>query len=185
MLLALCTAGGLVYAFRMWQRIRLYFLAVFLLAFTTGCPVKPVAELYGVRVQSVSPAGIQLDMTMKVNNYNIFDVKVRNVRCAVTIAERFRLPPIVYNPDTWLGANASTIVHVPVTMPWTLVWPMINTTVGSNVLGYRTAGVVDITAVRMLGIQVNDYQFDDEGSVSRFELLTAAMRGMGPIPTMR
>jgi hypothetical protein len=185
MLLRFCIRCGLVYALGMMQRMRLFFLAVILLAVGSGCVTKPIAELYGVRVQSVGPAGIQLDMSMKVNNYNVFDVKVRNVRCNVVIDERFRLPPIVYNPDTWLGANASTIVHVPVTMPWNLVWPLINATVGSNVLPYRTDGWVDVTAVRMLGIQVNDYAFEDDGAVSRFELLTAAMRGMGPVPGMR
>jgi hypothetical protein len=158
----------------------------FLLALLTcvaGCPSKPVLELHGAQVASASPAGVGVKLMMRVNNHNAFDVKVRNVRASVVIAGRFRLPRIQYNPDQWLPAGKWVLVPVPVVIPWQLIGPLAATTVGSNEIGYRVKGLADVTAVRMLGIQVNDQELDEEGSVSRAQLLMAA--GRGAIPGLR
>ncbi len=162
--------------------VRLALLLV-LLTCAAGCPSKPVLELHGARVESASPMGIRIQLMMRVNNDNAFDVKVRNVRASVVIAERFALPRIQYNPDQWLPAGKWVLVPVPVVIPWQLVGPLLATTVGSNEISYRVKGLVDVTAVRMLGIRVNDQAIDDEGSVSRMQLLMAA--GRGAIPGMR
>lgn len=151
-----------------------------LLAILSGCVSQPIATLHSVRVQSVSPMGLGLDMVMKVRNENVFDVQVRHVRAGVVVANKFRLPPLNYNPDQWLPAGRSTLVHVPVTMPWALVGPMVAYTVGSDTIDYQVDGWVDVTAVRMLGIQKNDHKFEDEGEMSRIQIVQAAFRGMGP-----
>ena len=143
----------------------------------TGCPSKPVLELHSARLQSATPTGVGLDVYMRVNNENAFDVQIRNVRANVTIAQRYVLPPIQYNPDQWLGANQSTLVRVPMVVPWHLVAPLVSTTAGSDTIGYRVTGLADVTAVRMLGIEANDYELDEQGAVSRAELLLAAGRG--------
>jgi hypothetical protein len=150
------------------------------LACTSGCFSKPVAELHSVSVRSVSPQGLGLDMVMTVHNNNVFDVQVRHVRCSVLVAERFRMPPIDYNPEQWLPAGRSTYVHVPVLLPWPMITPLVAYTAGQDMMGYEVRGTVDVTAVRMLGITKNDYPFEDDGEVSRAQIMHAAMRGMGP-----
>jgi len=97
----------------------------------------------------------------------------------VIIAGRYRLPPLQYDPNKWLPAYRSTTVEVPLTVPWALVGPLLSTSVGSTTIKYRVVGLVDVTAVRMLGIRHNDYGLDEEGEVSRMELLMAASRGAG------
>ncbi|MBW2454085.1 MAG: hypothetical protein JRI68_06230 [Deltaproteobacteria bacterium] len=151
-----------------------------LLTCAVGCPSKPVLELHGARVESAGPAGVGIRLMMRVNNDNAFDVKIRNVRASVVIADRFKLPPIQYNPDQWLPAGKWVVLPVPVVIPWNLIQPLTMTTIGSNVVGYRVRGMADVTAVRMLGIEVNNHELDDEGSVSRGQLLLAAGRGMIP-----
>ncbi|RLB46644.1 MAG: hypothetical protein DRI90_27155 [Deltaproteobacteria bacterium] len=165
------------------MRLVWFALLLALLTCVVGCPSKPVLELHGARVESASPAGVGLKLMMRVNNDNAFDVKVRNVRASVVIAERFRLPRIQYNPDQWLPAGKWVLVPVPVVIPWQLVGPLLATSVGSNEIGYQVRGLADVTAVRMLGIRVNDQELDDEGSLSRVELLMAA--GRGTIPGLR
>ena len=161
-------------------------LLVLLLPLLLGCPSKPVLELHGARLQSATPMGIGMTLIMRVNNDNAFDVKVRHVRVSAIIGRRYQLPMIRYNPEIWLPAGRSTQVPVPVVIPWHLVGPLIATTAGSNYIDYRVRGAVDVTAVRMLGIQRNDYAVDDEGRVSRMQLLAAAGRGAGiPLPRMR
>ena len=162
------------------MRLRLVVLMAMLLWGATGCFSKPVAELHSVKVRSVTPQGIGLNMVMVVRNDNLFDVQVRHVRASVLVAEKFRMPPINYNPDQWLPAGKSTFVHVPVVVPWPMVQPMISYTIGEDVIEYQVQGFVDVTAVRMLGIRRNDHEFDDDGEVSRAQLMQAAVRGMGP-----
>ncbi len=151
-----------------------------LLTIASGCVSQPIATLHSVRVQSVSPMGLGLEMVMKVRNENVFDVQVRDVRASVVVAEKFRLPPLVYNPNQWLPAGRSTLVRVPVMMPWPLVGPMVAYTVGSDTISYEVDGWVDVTAVRMLGIQKNNHKFEDVGEMSRMQIVQAAFRGMGP-----
>ncbi|MEZ4440456.1 MAG: hypothetical protein R3B72_15270 [Polyangiaceae bacterium] len=123
-------------------------------------------------------------VVMKVNNKNFFDVQVRNVRANVVVAEKVRLPMIAYNPDVWLGAKQTTLVPVPVTLPWALVGPLLAATIESDTVDYHVEGVADVTAVRMLGIRRNDEPFDDEAEVSRAQLVAAAIQG-GLSPPMR
>ncbi|MCA9556499.1 MAG: LEA type 2 family protein [Myxococcales bacterium] len=149
-----------------------------------GCVTQPAVQLHSVRVQSVGPMGVGLAMVMKVNNKNFFDVQVRNVRANVVVAEKVRLPMIAYNPDIWLGAKQTTLVPVPVTLPWASVGPLLSATIESDTIDYRVQGVADVTAVRMLGIRRNDEPFDDEAEVSRAQLVAAANQG-GLSPPMR
>jgi hypothetical protein len=144
----------------------------------TGCVSKPVLELYGARVAGVSPQGVQLLLTMKVNNENSFDVRIRNVRANVNLQHRYDLPYLQYNPDQWLGSDASTLVAVPMVIPWQLVGPLMTTSVGSPTVQYHMHGYADVTATRLLQVQRNDYMLDEEGAFSRFDLVIAAGRGV-------
>jgi hypothetical protein len=145
----------------------------------SGCVTKPVLELHSARLSSATPQGVGLDVYLQVNNKNAFDVQVRNVRCNVVIAKRFRLPPLQFSPNQWLPAGKATLVRVPMVVPWPMVPPLLAATVGFETLTYRVTGAADVTAVRLLGIQRNDYPVDEEGEVPRLALVIAAGRG-GP-----
>lgn len=155
------------------------FLIAALALLVLGCPPpRPPLELHSVRVQSATPQGLGLIMNVRVNNNEPFDVKVRNVRANVVIARTYQLPPIFYNPERWLGANRSTFVAVPVLVPWAMIRPLVLTTAGSPVIDYQVSGFIDVTAVRMLGIRVNDHPLNGGGSMSRVELLAVAGRSI-------
>jgi hypothetical protein len=143
-----------------------------------GCVSKPVLELYGARVAGVTPQGVTLLMTMKVNNDNSFDVKVRNVRANVSIQHEYMLPYLQYDPEQWLASDASTLVPVPMTIPWPLVTPLLTTSVGSPMVQYHMHGYADVTATRLLQIERNDYMLDEDGAFSRLDLVVAAGRGL-------
>ena len=143
-----------------------------------GCVSQPLLEVYGVHVQAASPTGVGLNMQLRVNNKNAFDVKVRSVRVLVTIADKYTLPLISHSPDKWLASNGSTLIDVPVTVPWNMVTPLLATTAGSTEVDYHVTGSADVTAVRALGIEVDDYEVDEDGTVSRAALVLAAARGV-------
>jgi len=143
----------------------------------SGCVSKPVVELHSARLAMASPQGIGMDVFLRVNNENAFDVQVRNVNVNVVIAKRFALPPVQFSPNQWLPADKSTLVRVPMVVPWPMVAPLLSATIGSKVITYRARGTADVTAVRMLGIQRNDYPLNEEGELSRSALVAAASRG--------
>jgi hypothetical protein len=143
-----------------------------------GCVSKPVLEVHSAWLRSATPDGVGLDLYLKVNNENVFDVQVRDVRAQVTIAERFRLPDLRFSPNQWLAAGRSTLVRVPMTVPWPMIPQLLAVTVGSDKIDYRVRGAADVTAVRALGIERNDYPVDEEGSLSRVDLVRVAQRSL-------
>lgn len=153
-------------------------LAGVLAASAMGCVKTPVLQLHSARIGGVSATGVILSVTMRVNNENSFDVRVRNVRANVTIQSRYTLPYLQYNPDTWLGSDASTLVPAPMTIPWVMVKPLLTTSIGSNAVSYTLNGLADVTATRLLQIQANDYGINAAGTFSRGDLVLAAGRGI-------
>ncbi len=143
-----------------------------------GCVSKPVLELYGARVAGVTPQGVTLLLTLKVNNDNAFDVRVRNVRANVTVAHQYSLPYLQFDPEQWLASDASTLVPIPMSVPWQMIAPLLATSAGSPSLAYHVHGLADVTATRLLQIQRNDYMLDEDGAFSRFDLVMAAGRGV-------
>jgi len=97
-----------------------------------------------------------------------------NVRAEVTIHGRYRLAPIDIQPNQWLPAEQATIVRVPLVIPWQVVPPIVEETLGSPTITYRVQGSADVTAIRMLGIERDNYPLDEQGSVRRQDLVNAA-----------
>ncbi len=143
-----------------------------------GCVSQPSMSLHGARVSQANLAGVELAMTMSVRNDNAFDVLVRTVRADVVVARQLALPTVQTQPNVWLRAKTSTLVVVPVTVPWQSVPQLIQVTLGSSSIPYHAWGSADVTATRALEIDVDDYAFDQEGALAREELVSAASRGM-------
>ena len=139
-----------------------------------SCVSKPQMELHHAEIRSAGPAGIGLQVFLRVNNQNSFDVQVRNVRVQTTMAGRWTLPPVAYSPNQWLPADGTVIVQAPVIIPWTLVVPLMGETAMSDRIEYRVRGEADVTAIRSLGIRSDNYPVDETGSVPRVAILQAA-----------
>jgi hypothetical protein len=142
-------------------------LAVLVLALSTGCVSKPVVTLQSATLTAASPFGIGMNVVLRITNPNSYDVQVRNVHAAVTVAGRYPLPPIDIQPNIWLPANQATFVNVPVVIPWVIVPGVIADAVGVPVVTYHVSGVADVTATRTFGIEKNDYPVEQDGTLPR------------------
>jgi LEA14-like dessication related protein len=142
-----------------------------------GCVSKPVVTLHHAEVRAASLTGIGLEVFLKVENNNAYDVKVRSVHAQVTIAGKYALDPIDIAPDQWLGSNSSTLVSVPLQIPWTLIPALISETLGSPEVKYHVTGVADVTAVRALMIEKNNYPVDEDGVLPRQVFVDASPVG--------
>jgi LEA14-like dessication related protein len=152
-------------------------LAACALAPISGCVSKPVVTLHHAEVKAASLTGIGLVVFLKVENSNAYDVKVRTVHAQVTIAGKYALDPIDIAPDQWLGSNSSTLVSVPLQIPWTLIPALIGETLGSPEVKYHVTGTADVTAVRALMIEKNDYPIDEDGVLPRQVFVDASPGG--------
>jgi hypothetical protein len=139
-----------------------------------ACVSKPKMQLHHAEVRSAGPMGVGIEVFLKVNNENSFDVQVRNVRVQTTLQGRYPLPPVAYSPNQWLPADSSTIVVAPVMIPWAMVGPLLAETATSPSISYRVRGEADVTAIRSLGIRSDNYPVDETGSIPRIAVLQAA-----------
>jgi LEA14-like dessication related protein len=147
------------------------------LAPLAGCVSKPVVSLHHAEVRAASLSGIGLEVILKVENPNAYDVQVRSVHAVVTIAGKYTLDPIDIAPNTWLGSNASTLVSVPLSIPWTLIPALIGETLGTPEVKYHVSGTADVTAVRALKIDKNNYPIDEDGVLPRQVFIDASPAG--------
>ncbi|MDI1442903.1 LEA type 2 family protein [Polyangium sp. 6x1] len=140
-----------------------------------GCAAeKPTLRLHHAELRSASLRGVGLDVYLTVDNPNSFDIEIRNVRVTVTFAEKYALPTIDYSPNQWLAAGQSTVVRVPVAIPFTLVPGVIDEARRTPTLRYTVKGSADVTAVRALGVEKDNYPIDEAGALGREDLLAAA-----------
>ena len=145
----------------------------------TGCATKPRVRLHHAEINSASLVGVGMLVVLKVKNPNSYDVQIRNVRANVVVAGRYALAPIYYSPNQWLASDATTLVPVPVTIPWNVVPGLLNDTLSSPVVPYRVTGSADVTAIRLLGVERDDYPLDEGGTFPRAGLADIARRTRG------
>ncbi len=153
---------------------RLLLLVGLVALLTVSCVSKPTMKLNHAEISSAGPAGIGLDIYMNVHNDNSFDVQVRNVRVQTTLQGRWTLPPMAYSPNQWLPAKGTTVVRAPVIIPWPLVVPLLAETAMSPTISYHVTGSADVTAIRSVGIKSDNYPVDENGTVPRIAVLSAA-----------
>ncbi len=143
-----------------------------------ACVSKPKMELHHAEVQTAGPMGIGMNVFLRVNNQNSFDVQVRNVRVQTTLQDRWTLPGVAYSPNQWLPADGTTVVSAPVLIPWALVGPLLAETAMNDIINYRVRGEADVTAIRSLGIRSDNYPVDETGTIPRIAVLQAARTTM-------
>lgn len=143
-------------------------------ALTAGCASKPAVKLQSAALRSASLRGVGLDVFLSVTNDNSYDIQIRNVRAEITIADRYALAPIDIQPNQWLPSDQTTTVRVPIVIPWLVIRPIIQATINRPLITYRVRGSADVTAIRMLGIERDNYPIDEGGSVLRQDLVNAA-----------
>src|SRR5262245_29431343 len=143
-----------------------------------GCVSKPVVSLDHAELRAASLMGIGLDVVLKIDNPNPYDVEVRSVHAEVTIAGKYSLAPINMSPNQWLPSKDTTLVHVPVAIPWAMIPGLIAETLGSTEVKYHVKGTADVTAVRPLKIEKNDYPIDEDGALPRQMLVESGPSGL-------
>ncbi len=152
------------------------------LAAGPACVQTPVVTVHHAEVGAISTFGLGVTVFLQVRNDNAYDVQIRSVHCNVTFGRGYVLGPIDFAPPQgWLPAGQTTLVAVPVSIPWTLVPALASETAGSYAVPYHVTGVANVTATRTFGIERDNYPVDEGGTIPRQTLLDVARRSI-PFP---
>ena len=154
-------------------------LLLILLSLMLGCVTEPNIKIHSARLAGVDDGGVTLKVTLAIRNDNSFDIQLRDVHADFLMANGYRVPTVHTSPNLWLPAGRTTALEVPVIVPWQIVMPLIRETIGSPTIPYHATGYANVTATRAFEIDIDEYALDQEGSISRNELVIAAARGLG------
>lgn len=146
-----------------------------------GCVTKPAVTVHHAELRGASLWGLSTVIVLQVRNDNAYDVQVRNVNVNVTFGRGYALPAVNWSPNQWLPSNQTTLVAVPVTLPWTMIPVLVGETSGAYAIPYHVTGTADVTATRAFGIQRDNHAIDESGSIPR-QLVVEAARGTVPLP---
>lgn len=162
---------------RRWAAV-LPLLAV--LAAAPACVQQPVVTVHHAELRAASLFGLNVAIFLQIRNDNAYDVQIRSVNCNVTFGRGYTLGPIAFAPNQWLPAGQTTLVAVPVAVPWNLIPALVSETAGSFAIPYHVKGVADVTATRAFGIERDNYPIDEGGAIPR-QMVVDAARSMVPI----
>jgi hypothetical protein len=162
---------------RRWAAV-LPLLAV--LAAAPACVQQPVVTVHHAELRGVSGFGLGVAIFLQIRNENAYDVQIRRVACNVTFGRGYTLGPIDFAPNQWLPANQTTLVAVPVSVPWNLLPALATETAGAYAIPYHVKGAADVTATRTFGIERDNYPIDEGGAIPR-QMVVDAARSMVPI----
>ena len=153
--------------------------AVCALALGTGCATKPIARVDHAEIRGASTYGLGVQVFLRVKNENSFDIQIRRVRGRAVFGRGFAMPVDV-SPNQWLASDSTTVVAVPLWIPWNIVPGLVAESVGSPIIPYRLTGKADITAIRLLGVDRDDFPVDEYGVVPR-DVVIGAARSVIPL----
>jgi len=157
----------------------LAFVAAALTALGCGCVSKPTmhlnhAEISGVQLATLPPSiDVQMTIVLDVYNPNGYDVAVRAVRGQTVMAGRYPINVDYRAPGDglWLPAKQTTSVRVPVSVPIPLAFQLVQESLMSPVIPYHFKGNADVTASHTFQIEKDNYGVDEDGAVTRDQMM--------------
>ncbi len=144
------------------------------LAAAPGCVTTPTVKVHHAEVYGIGAYGVNTLIYLQVRNDNSYDVQVRNLRAQVTLGGKYPLAPVNVSPNQWLPAHQTTLVAVPMSIPWQVLPSLIAETVGHYAIPYYIRGTADVTATRTFGIEKDNWVVDEGGSVPRQVVIDSA-----------
>ena len=169
-------------------RIALAAAALTALSALSGCVHKPTmhldhAEISGVQLATMPPSlGIVMVVVLDVFNPNSYDVAVRAVRGQTVFAGQYPLPVMYQAPPdgVWMPAGQTTQVRVPVTVPVQLAFALMQQGMAVPTIPYHFTGTCDVTATRTFELEKDNYAVDEEGSITREQMMAVLPNSIWP-----
>jgi LEA14-like dessication related protein len=146
-----------------------------LAAWAIGCsPTPPTLKPKTVVVKDVTPAGLELEVTMDAQNPNSITLEARKVKAHVTLAQRVELGEVTVDSKVKLPANKHTDIVVPMTFSWGNLVEVGLLAARQDVIPFTVEGTANIG-----GSSFNvDVPFTIEGTLTRAQLVVLTARSL-------
>ena len=162
---------------------RATFLAIWLCLLsllTFGCskPEPPTLTPEVTRIQTVTPKGIKVQVTLNAHNPNGFALKTQKVSAKIVLGNKVTLGPIDKPHGVDLPAKKTTKVTVELNATWQQAAQIAQLASAGPTVPYRVEGRMTVG-----GEKLNvDLPFTIKGKVSQTELVAAGLEGLPKIP---
>lgn len=145
------------------------------------------AEVSGVQIASFPPRlGVVMTVVVDVFNPNSYDVAIRAMRGQTTMAGRYVIPVDYRAPEggVWLAAGKTTSVRVSFDVPVEIALAIAREGMAQPMVPYHLTGRADVTATRTFQVEKDDYTVDEEGQISREQMIAILPNTLFGAPPM-
>lgn len=153
-------------------------LALFTLLAACSKPVPPQLAPKGVRVAAVSPAGLDVVITVTATNPNAFDLTAQSFAGKAKVAGKYDLGTVTVTKPVTLPSKQATDIDVPMTLPWTNLAAMAELAQARAPVPYTVDGTATIG-----GKSLNaDVPFSISGTITPQQFQAAVLKNIPAIP---
>jgi LEA14-like dessication related protein len=152
--------------------------AVALVAASCKKPEPPVLTPKETRVTTIDGTGLTVLALVDAYNPNGFDLATRSVKAHITLDDNVDLGTVTAPHGVTLPARGHTDVSIPLSLQWGDVTVVARLAASKKPMPYRLDGTVAIGGDR-LSVEV---PFTISGTITREQLLGAALRALPPLP---
>ncbi len=157
---------------------RTAFAAAALVLVACSKPEPPRLTPLAVRVMSISPLGIDVELKLEAENPNGIDLTGREVKATITLDGRIVLGTVTVPNRIKLPAHQKTTIDVPVSSRWQDLSGLVGLAAAGKDIPYKVDGTVEIG-----GDSINvTLPFHIAGIATREQLAQAALNSLPKIP---
>ena len=164
---------------------RILVLALSLL-FLPSCskPVAPTLTPKNATVKAVTPEGIQVALTIDVDNPNDIPLSAQSVKAKVTLADKVELGEVEVDTKVSVGAKSHKEVVAPLEVKWTDVSSIAMLAATNDTIPFTVDGTAAI-GVKDAHIDVHfNVPFKAHGSVTREQLVEITDKALPKLPVL-
>jgi LEA14-like dessication related protein len=140
-------------------------------------PEPPTITPKSAEVTGITPAGVDMKVSLEVKNPNGFDISARKMTAKLTL-DRYDLGNVSSPSAITIPAKGSTTFDTPVSMKWNDIAPIAAVAATQADVPYKVDGTVTLG-----GERVNfDVPFHLEGKIPHDQIVKATLQSLPKIP---
>jgi LEA14-like dessication related protein len=150
------------------------------LALISGCskPAPPTVTPLAATVTRIDAQGVEFHVELAVANPNSVALAATDISSRIALNKTQELGTVRLPKAVTLPAGQTTRIEAPVSVSWTNLGSIAQLAAGGNAVPYSVDGTLDLGGALMhVGVP-----FHIEGSISRDEMIGAALRSFPVLP---
>ena len=145
-------------------------------------PVPPTLTPKSATVKAVTPEGIQVALTIDVENPNQIPLSAQSVKAKVTLADKVELGEVEVDTKVSVGAKSHKEIVAPLEVKWSDVTAIAMLAAANDTIPFTVDGTAAI-GIKDASIDVHfDVPFKAHGTVTREQLVEITNKALPKLP---